>query len=176
MTKRAHLLAALAALLLALLARTGVRAQDPTPTLAPPAEPVMGSFDPASVETWTQRPADHPGAGDTARATPVVSLAGGAFPRAIRMVGDCLTEDPAFLYRWPRRGELGRIRALEATRISTPRATKTFGRKSQAARAVQRGVRDRTACGPTGCSAEAGETPAACELRRWRRRRAIMLG
>jgi len=96
MTKRAHLLAALAALLLALLARTGVRAQDPTPTLAPPAEPVMGSFDPASVETWTQRPADHPGAGDTARAIPVVSLAGGAIPARNSHGGRLLDRRPRF--------------------------------------------------------------------------------
>lgn len=168
MTKRAHLLAALAALLLALLARTGVRAQDPTPTLAPPAEPVMGSFDPASVEDVDLSALPIiPALSDTARAILLDSLAQGRDPRAFAKVGDCMTEDPAFLYPLAEDEVIwGEYEALEATLDFYSEGNENpFGRKSQAAAGGfnAASVIDSLWANPEFC--EAGETPLACELR-----------
>lgn len=177
MTKRAHLLAAfaaLAALLLALLlallplAWTPVRAQAPTPTLAPPVTPVMGSFDPASVAgvDLSALPII-PELSDTARAILLDSLSQGRNPRAFAKVGDCMTEDPAFLYPlagdevvW---GEYGDLQA--ALEFYSEGEENPFGRKSQAAAGGfnAASVIDTMWANPEFC--EAGETPLACELR-----------
>lgn len=168
MTKRAHLLAAFATLAALLLAQTPIRAQDPTPTLAPPATPVMGSFDPASVEDVDLSALPIiPELSDTARAILLDSLSQGRDPRAFVKVGDCMTEDPAFLY--PLAGDeviWGDYEDLQATLGYYAEGDENpFGRKSQAAAGGfnAASVIDTMWANPEFC--EAGETPLACELR-----------
>ncbi len=168
MTKRAHLLAALAALLLMLPALAPVHAQAPTPTLAPLVEPVMGSFDPASVEDVDLSALPIiPELSDTARAILLDSLAQGRDPHAFVKVGDCMTEDPAFLYPLAD-GEViwGDYEGLRATlEYYSEGEDNPFGRKSQAAAGGfnAASVIDSLWANPEFC--EAGETPLACELR-----------
>jgi len=168
MTKRAHLLAAFATLAALLLAQTPIRAQDPTPTLAPPATPVMGSFDPASVEDVDLSALPIiPELSNTARAILLDSLSQGRDPHAFVKVGDCMTEDPAFLY--PLAGDeviWGDYEDLQATLGYYAEGEENpFGRKSQAAAGGfnAASVIDTMWANPEFC--EAGETPLACELR-----------
>lgn len=168
MPKHAPALAALILLAALTPLAAPVRAQDPTPTLAPPVEPVLGSFDPASVEDVDLDALPViPALSDTARAILRDSLAQGRDPHAFIKVGDCMTEDPAFLYplaaddiAW------GDYTGLQATLDYYAQASENpFARKSQAAAGGfnAASVIDSLWANPEFC--EAGETPLACELR-----------
>lgn len=171
--ERLTLAAALAAITLGLaLAALGAmppaRAQDPTPTLAPPVTPVLGSFDPASVEDVDLREIPIlPELTDTARAILQKSVAQGRDPHAFIKVGDCMTEDPAFLYPLAEDDIVwGEYDALRAVVEHYAQANENpFGRKSQAAAGGfnAASVIDSLWANPEFC--EAGETPLECELR-----------
>lgn len=173
MKKHALVLTMLAALALGLaLGAPGphapARAQDPTPTLAPLATPQMGSFAPASLEgvDLSELPIV-PELSDTARAILLDGLARGRDPHAFVKVGDCMTEDPAFLYPLAEDGIVwGEYRALRAVLDHYAQAAENpFGRKSQAAAGGfnAASVLDSLWANPEFC--EAGETPLSCELR-----------
>jgi len=173
MTRRSVTLAALAAVTLGLaLAAPGAlppaRAQAPTPTLAPLVTPALGTFDPASVEDVDLREVPVlPDLTDTARAILLASLAQGRDPHAFIKVGDCMTEDPAFLYPlaedeivWGEYEDLQAVVEHYAQADENP-----FARKSQAAAGGfnAASVIDSLWANPEFC--EAGESPLECELR-----------
>lgn len=172
--RRLTLAAAFAAIALglaivALSALPPARAQDdPTPTLAPLVTPVLGAFDPASIEDvdLSEIPIV-PELSDTARALLLESIAQGRDPHAFAKVGDCMTEDPAFLYPLAE-GEIewGEYEDLQAVVEHYAQADENpFGRKSQAAAGGfnAASVIDSMWANPQFC--EAGETPLSCELR-----------
>lgn len=160
---------ALGVTIAALSAMPPARAQDdPTPTLAPLVTPVMGSFDPAAVEDvdLSEIPVV-PELSDTARAILLESIAQGRDPHAFVKVGDCMTEDPAFLYPLAE-GEIdwGEYEGLQVVVEHYAQADENpFGRKSQAAAGGfnAASVIDTMWANPEFC--EAGETPLSCELR-----------
>src|SRR5690606_4842883 len=172
--RRLTLAAAFAAIALglaivALSALPPARAQDdPTPTLAPLVPPVHGAFDPAPiVDVDLGAIPVVPEPRDTARALLLERIAQGRDPLAFAKVGDCMTEDPAFLYPLAE-GEIewGEYEDLQAVVEHYAQADENpFGRKSQAAAGGfnAASVIDSMWANPQFC--EAGETPLSCELR-----------
>ncbi|MBN2306313.1 MAG: SGNH/GDSL hydrolase family protein [Anaerolineae bacterium] len=143
-------------------------AQDPTPTLAPIPDPVLGEFDPDSV------------AGIDLAAYPIVpeisaqavtlyreGIAAGNNPHAFIKVGDCMTHHPKFLIPIGEADyDLGDYADLQPVIDQFMDGDlNSFSRESQAAAGGfnTASILDSLWANPNAC--EAGESPLTCEFR-----------
>jgi hypothetical protein len=176
MLQKVAVLSALAGLVILLAVGLGPNtgsgafaAQDATPTRVPLVEPVMGEFDPASIAGIDLF--DYPilpDISEQARLIYLDGLAQGTNPHTFAKVGDCMTEDPAFLYPIGEGDyDLGEYEALKAVIAQfTAGEVNSFGQTSQSAAGGfnAASILDSLWANPEFC--ETGETPLSCEFRR----------
>jgi hypothetical protein len=148
---------------------SGARAMgDPTPTLAPIQDPVMGEFDPESVADIDV--AEYPiipEFSDHALTVYREGLDRGNNPHAFTKMGDCMTDDPNFLLPIGE-GEYDLVDYVDlqpAIDQFIDGDWNSFARASQAAEGGfnAASILDTMWANPEFC--EAGETPLSCEFR-----------
>jgi len=159
----------LATLGLVMMSGSGALAQgDPTPTLAPLAEPVLGDFDPASIADIDL--ADYPVVpeiSDQAKLLYQAAIDQGSNPHTFVKIGDCMTDNEFFMIPLGEEGyDLGEYSDLEPViEQFIDGDLNSFSRKSQAAAGGfnSASILDSMWANPEFC--EAGENPLTCEFR-----------
>lgn len=138
------------------------------PTLAPVVDPVLGEFDPASVESidLTEIPI-LPEISAQARLVYEQGIAAGMNPAVFSKVGDCMTDTPFFLIDiGDGNYDLGEYEDLQPVIDQyTSSDINAFNRKSQAAAGGfnTASIVDSMWANPEFC--DSGETPLSCEFR-----------
>jgi hypothetical protein len=153
-----------------LLSSAGIGAQaapGPTPTHVPLIDPVMGEFDPALVaDVDLSALPVIPEIGEQAKLIYLDGLERGNNPHTFAKVGDCMTDDPNFLYPLGEGNyDLGDYASLQTVLDTfTDGDVNSFARKSQAAAGGfnTSSLLDSMWANPEFC--QAGETPLSCEF------------
>ncbi|HML23054.1 MAG TPA: SGNH/GDSL hydrolase family protein [Aggregatilinea sp.] len=138
------------------------------PTLAPVVDPVLGEFDPASVESIDLAEIPIlPEISAQARLVYEQGIAAGMNPAVFSKVGDCMTDTPFFLIDiGDGNYDLGEYEDLQPVIDQyTSSDINAFNRKSQAAAGGfnTASIVDSMWANPEFC--DSGETPLSCEFR-----------